>query len=167
MEDGRRDRAVGTYRVWEAVVAVCFLAFGSLVMYESRRLGASWGSDGPQAGYFPFYIGLIMGASAIGIIVQAVRKHDTGVFVNREQLKQVLVVLIPAAIYVGAVQLLGLYVASAIYIAAFMILLGKFSPVKSIVASLVIMGLFFAMFEVWFKVPLYKGVFNLLQFTGY
>jgi hypothetical protein len=29
------------------------------------------------------------------------------------------------------------------------------------------MAAFFAMFEVWFKVPLYKGTLNLLGFTGY
>jgi hypothetical protein len=66
-----------------------------------------------------------------------------------------------------AVQFVGLYVASAIYIALFMIFLGKFSPLKSAVAGLAVVTLFFFMFEVWFKVPLYKGVFNLLGFLGY
>jgi hypothetical protein len=66
-----------------------------------------------------------------------------------------------------AVQLVGLYIASAVYIALFMTLLGKYSPIKSTLAAVVIMVLFFLLFEVWFKVPLYKGAFNMLQFTGY
>jgi Tripartite tricarboxylate transporter TctB family len=70
-------------------------------------------------------------------------------------------------VYVFAVQFLGLYVASAIYIALFMIILGKYSKVKSIVVALAVVVLFFLMFEVWFKVPLFKGQFNLLGFTGY
>ena len=65
------------------------------------------------------------------------------------------------------VTVLGLYVASAIYVAAFMVVLGKFSYFKSITIALVMAVLLFLMFEVWFKVPLYKGEINLLQFTGY
>ena len=47
-------------RVMELVVAAAFLAVSVVVMYDSNRLGASWAADGPEAGYFPFYIGLIM-----------------------------------------------------------------------------------------------------------
>ena len=43
-------------------------------------------------------------------------------FVDSEQLKRVLSVLLPALLYVLAVQFLGLYVASAIYISLFMII---------------------------------------------
>jgi hypothetical protein len=163
---GADERGAPNFIV-EVVVALLVLALGVTILAGSWHLGSGWTSDGPGPGYFPFYIGLIMCISAAGIVVQAIRKHDTGVFVTPEQLKQVLIVLIPAAIYVGAVQLLGLYIASAIYIAGFMIGLGKFSPVKSVIAAVVIMVLFFAMFEVWFKVPLFKGAINLLQFTGY
>ena len=76
-------------------------------------------------------------------------------------------VLVPAAVFVLAAMFLGLYVASAIYIAAFMIVLGKYPPVKSVVLSVVIVAVFFLMFEVWFKVPLYKGRLDPLRFLGY
>ena len=105
--------------------------------------------------------------SGAGIAVKALRKRSTEPFVDRQQLRQVLTVLIPAAVYVGAVQVFGLYIASAVYIALFMWRLGKYSLVKSSIAAVIIMALFFFMFEVWFKVPLYKGTINLLQFTGY
>jgi hypothetical protein len=39
--------------------------------------------------------------------------------------------------------------------------------VKSVIAAVVIMAIFFLLFEVWFKVPLFKGEFNMLAFTGY
>lgn len=151
----------------ELVVALLVLALGLTVLIGSWSLGSKWTSDGPGSGYFPFYVALIMCISAVGIAWQAWRKHSREPFVDSEQLKRVLTVLIPAAIYVGAVQLFGLYVASAVYIALFMWRLGKFSPVKSTIAAVVIVSLFFFMFEVWFKVPLYKGEINLLQFTGY
>jgi hypothetical protein len=105
--------------------------------------------------------------SGAGIFVQALRKRPEGLFADTQQLKQVMIVLVPAAVYVLAVQLIGVYIASAIYIALFMTLLGKYSPVKSVIAAVVIMAIFFALFEVWFKVPLFKGEFNMLGFTGY
>jgi hypothetical protein len=161
-------RGIRTYVV-EAIVAVGVLLLGLTVLFGSRKLGSGWTTDGPGPGYFPFYIGIILCVSALGILYQAVlgKKRNTEIFVDNEQVKQVLVVLIPAIVYVGAVQLLGLYLASAIYIALFMIYLGKYSAAKSIAASLAIIVVFFCMFEVWFKVPLYKGMLNPLGFLGY
>ena len=151
----------------EFVVALLVLALGLTVLIGSWHLGSKWTSDGPGPGYFPFYIALIMCISGAGIAVKALRKRSTEPFVDSQQLRQVLTVLIPAAVYVGAVQVFGLYIASAVYIALFMWRLGKYSLVKSSIAAVIIMALFFFMFEVWFKVPLYKGTINLLQFTGY
>ena len=153
----------------DAVVAVCLIVVGVVEIVEARRLGADWASDGPGAGYFPFYIGLILAISGAAILVQALRarKTDDSTFVDSVQLKRVLSVLVPSAIYVAAIMLLGIYVASAIFITLFMIVLGKYSPAKSIVVGVAVNVLFFMMFEVWFKVPLYKGALEPLRFLGY
>ena len=156
-------------RTVELVVAALIFILGAVVVQGSRALGSGWTSDGPGAGYFPFYIGLILCIAALGVAFQAVVGKDksSGVFVDRTQLKKVLAVFLPALVYVGAVQFLGLYVASAIYIALFMIILGKFSPIKSVITGLVVTVVFFLMFEVWFKVPLFKGKLDPLSFLGY
>jgi hypothetical protein len=153
----------------EIVVAVIIFLFGALVVYDSVRLGHRWGDDGPQAGYFPFYIGVILCISTAVIVFQALaaktRSHE--VFVEYGQLKDILSVLIPAAIYVFGIQVIGIYVASAIYIALFMALLGKYSWINGVLTGVGVAAFFFAMFEVWFQIPLYKGWFNPLAFTGY
>lgn len=161
-------QGVATYKV-EAAVAFLILILGITVATGSWKLGAGWTTDGPGAGYFPFYIGLLLCIAALGVIFQAVfgKDKDTDIFVDNAQLKLVLSVFIPACVYVLGVQFLGLYIASAIYIALFMIILGKFSILKSVITSLVIIVLFFFMFEVWFKVPLFKGSLDLLAFLGY
>ena len=153
----------------DAVVAVLIFVFGVVLTVAAWRLGARWTSDGPGAGYFPFYIGLITIVASLGIFWQAVfsKSRDTRAFVDREQAGRVMSVLVPAAVYVLVAMFLGLYVASAIYIAVFMIVLGKYPRVKSVVLSVIIVAVFFLMFEVWFKVPLYKGVLNPLGFLGY
>ena len=164
--DAEPRTGIATYIV-EAVVAACVLIMGLVVVQGSRSLGSGWTSDGPGSGYFPFYIGLILCISGAGIMYQALKNKNTEVFVDQEQVKRVLSVLLPALVYVLVVQFIGLYVASAIYIALFMIILGKFSPIKSVITSLIVIVLFFFMFEVWFTVPLFKGQFNPLGFLGY
>lgn len=163
------SRTVVATNIVDAVVAVIVTLLGGLVIYGSRKLGSGWTSDGPGAGYFPFYIGLILCISGLGILYQALagKAKNTGAFVDREQLGRVMSVLIPALFYVGAIQLIGIYVASTIYIALFMVILGKYTWIKSIMAALVVNVLFFLMFEVWFKVPLFKGNYDLLSGLGY
>lgn len=166
---GGEARGPATFVV-EAAVAIAIMLLGIVVIYGSRELGASWTSDGPGSGYFPFYIGLIMTIAGAGIFYQALfgkQGRNRAVFVDSEQIKRVLSVLVPAGVYVFAVEFIGLYIASFLYIALFMVILGKFSWVKSVIAAFCVNALFFMMFEVWFKVPLYKGRFDMLSFLGY
>ena len=163
------DRSGVSTRSVEIAVALILFGVGALVVYDSYRLGSKWGADGPQSGYFPFYIGLLICIASFVTMTQAIRNPSivNKPFVLWGPFKRVLTVLVPAAIYVLAVKFVGLYVASAIYIAVFMVWLGKYSWWKSVVVGLVINALFFLMFEVWFKVPLFKGVLNPLGFLGY
>jgi Tripartite tricarboxylate transporter TctB family len=152
----------------DAVVALILCVMGVVVMFQARALGAGWTSDGPGAGYFPFYIGLVLAVSGAAIFVQSIRgRAKSETFVDSVQLKRVLQVLVPSVIYVGAIMALGLYVASALFIALFMIVLGKYSPLKSVIVGVAVNALFFVMFEVWFKVPLFKGSLDPLSFLGY
>lgn len=169
MESHEGERQGVATNIVDAVVAVLVLIMGGVVIYGSRKLGSEWTTDGPGAGYFPFYIGLILCISGVGVLYQALagKEKNTEVFVDRESLGRVMSVLIPAAVYVGAIQVLGIYVASAVYIALFMVILGKYSWFKSVIVAVAVNTLFFMMFEVWFKVPLHKGSLDPLGFLGY
>jgi hypothetical protein len=153
----------------EAVVAALLLLFGAVIAFESWRLGARWAEDGPGAGYFPFYIGLLICGASAGILFKALRSLGSNreVFVDNPSLKRVLQVLIPAVLYVLAVMFLGLYLASAIYIALFMVLLGGYTWLRSLLVGFGVAVVFFLMFEVWFKVPLFKGTLDPTGFLGY
>lgn len=167
--EGPQGRPVARNATVDAVVSACLVVLGIVVIVQARGLGAEWGSDGPGAGYFPFYIGLVLALCGAAIFVQSIRARptDTETFVDSVQLKQVLSVLLPSVVYVGAIMFLGLYVASALFIALFMIILGKYPVLKSVVIGVAVNALFFAMFEIWFKVPLYKGALDPLSFLGY
>lgn len=168
-ESGDGVRTGVATNIVDAVVAAILLALGIVVVISSWRLGAGWTTDGPGSGYFPFGIGILICISGAGTLFLSLfgKNKNTEVFVDREQITRVMQVFIPALVYVGAIEIFGIYLASAAYIILFMILLGKFSPIKSIIVGLGVNILFFAMFEIWFKVPLYKGSIDLLSFLGY
>jgi hypothetical protein len=163
MTEGGEDRPAFGQRSAEIVVAAIFLVLGAIVVYDSVRLGARWGSDGPQAGYFPFYIAVLMCiASAINLVLAFLKKGDTRAFVGVGQLKLVLSVLVPSILYAGLIAAMGIYVASAIFVAFFMRWLGKYPWWKVAAVSIGNSVVFFLIFEMWFKVPLPKGWFERL-----
>ena len=145
--------------VVDLVVAIIIFLAGALVGYDSFRLGAGWSADGPQAGYFPFYIAVLICISSAVVGVQAALRlaRDTHVFVERHLLKQVMVILLPSTAYVFGVQLIGIYVSSAVFIGLFMRLFGKYTWLRSAVVGIAVSVISFVMFEIWFTIPLPKG----------
>lgn len=153
------DQSTVTTRVMELVVAGVFMAVAAVVMLDSVRVGMGWAFDGPQAGYFPFYIGLLLfGASAVTFAVNLVgRNANTSNFVERASLRLVLKVLGPTVVYIGVMYLVGIYVASAFYIGGFMMWLGKYSLARTIPVAVSIPLVLFWLFEIAFLIPLPKG----------
>jgi len=137
-------------------------------VFDSVRLGARWGEDGPQAGYFPFYIGALVCLSAlVNFAVALFSRKDAGRdFVELDKLKLVLAVLVPASVYVATIGWIGIYVSSAVFIAFFMRWLGKYVWWKVAVVSVGTVVVFFLIFESWFKVPLPKGPLENLLGVG-
>lgn len=170
VKDQEIGAAVVSNRTMEITVAAVLLLFGATFLYSSYRLGFRWSVDGPQSGFFPFYVSLFICGASIAVLIQAFFGRDPAAgkaFVDTVQMKQVLWVLIPSAVYVLGIQSIGIYVASAIYITLFMRLLGKYSWAKSVALGIAINVIFFAMFEMWFRVPLFKGYWNPTAWTGF
>jgi hypothetical protein len=155
--------------VIEVIVAVALFVLGAVVAYNSWLLGAGWKEDGPGAGYFPFYIGLLICISSAVVGYGAFKhvKADGKVFVTYGQLKLVMTVLLPALVFAAAVQILGIYVGGFLFIGGFMLGVGKYPWGKSALIGFAVMTVAFLMFEVWFKVPLFKGALQPLRFLGY
>ena len=159
MTEGTGARPAIKTRTMEIAVAIFILLCGAIVIFDSARLGAKWGEDGPQAGYFPFYIGAILCiASVINLLAAlAAARREKSDFVELSKLKLVFSVLIPTAVYAALIGPLGLYLASTLFIAFFMRWLGKYPWWLVAAVSIGNSVGFFIVFEVWFKIPLPKG----------
>src|ERR1700688_922386 len=114
--------AVADTRVVDVTVSLLLLALALTLGFDNWRTGIAWDSTGPQAGYFPFYLSVILGgASLYGLVVTVLaRKETSETFVTRAQLWRVMAVFVPTALFCLATQYLGLYVASFLLIAGFM-----------------------------------------------
>jgi putative tricarboxylic transport membrane protein len=159
------DRAAFRRKSAEIAVAALFFVFGAIVIYDSVRLGIGWQEvHGPRPGYFPFYIGLLICIASLVNVAYALRvrpEHDKA-FVQVGQLKMVLTVLIPTAIFAALVTWIGIYVSGALFIGFFMYWLGKYPWWKTIFVSVLTVAVFYLIFEYWFLVPLPKGPFEAL-----
>lgn len=152
-------RLVST-RAMDIVVALLFLAVSALVIADSARLGFRWQEGiGPGAGYFPFYVALIMGgASSINLVRALVQARVPGeTFVSRPAFAQVLAVLLPLLAFVAAIAVIGIYVSAAIFITLFMMYFGRYALYRSAPVGLAVALVLFFLFEKWFLVPLPKG----------
>lgn len=159
MSESSSGRPALRYKTAELSVAAFFFALGAIVIYDSMRLGARWVEDGPQAGYFPFYLGAIICVASVITFVMALVSGAAGqrTFVEVGQAKLVLSVLLPSAVFVALVGWLGIYLAGFLFVAFFMRWLGKYPWWKVAAVSLGNSVVFYLIFEVWFLVPLPKG----------
>lgn len=147
-----------SHRSVEAGVAVVVGILGLITILGSLKVGIGWGDEGPKAGFFPFYIGLVIIISSVVNLFQLfAAEHDNAVFATWVQIYKVLTVVIPTAVYVAFIPFAGIYVASALLIGLFMVWLGKYSPVVAIPTAIGMPIFFFVTFERWFLVPLPKG----------
>jgi putative tricarboxylic transport membrane protein len=158
---GESPSVVST-RTVEIVVATVVLCFAGVMFVDNWRTGMGWAPDGPQAGYFPGYLSVMMGGACLWWLASVVLKRPQRTspprsFVDREQLGRVLKVFVPTLAFCVVTQFLGLYVASFLLIAGFMRFVGRIAWWKSLVTSLLFAVTMFLVFDLAFDVLMPKG----------
>jgi putative tricarboxylic transport membrane protein len=150
--------AVTTTRSAEVVTYLILLALASVLAFDNWRSGMGWAKDGPQSGYVPFYLCMILGgASIFGLASIFLKRTAAKTFVTRDQLRRVMQVFIPTLLFCVVTQWLGIYVASFLLVAGFMRFIGRIALWKSLVTSFVFAAIMFATFEIAFDVIMPKG----------
>ena len=156
--------AVATARTVEIVVYALLLALALVLGFDNWRSGAGWAKDGPQSGYLPFYLCIILaGASLFGLGLTVVkRSEEAKTFVNRDQLRRVLQVFVPTFLFCVLMQWLGIYVASFLLIAGFMRFVGRIAWWKSLLTAFLFTLVMFVTFDIAFDVIMPKGPIEAL-----
>jgi hypothetical protein len=151
--------AVTTARTVEVVVYLLLLAIAMLLGFDNWRSGMGWAKDGPQTGYVPFYLCVILAAASVyGLGVAFLRRSEAAkTFVTRDRLRRVLQVFVPTFLFCALTQWLGLYVASFLLVAGFMRFVGRIALWKSLLTSFLFAVIMFATFQIAFDVIMPMG----------
>lgn len=144
----------------EIGVVIVFIALGGLVFYDAIRLGPGWGESGPQPGFFPFVLAILLVIGALGVLAVTLKKPDRKPFFEvSQEVADLLKVGIPIVIAVTAIRWLGLYVTSGIYLALFMAWYGKFRWYQALAAGLILPVVLWLTLREGFNISMPMSVF--------
>src|ERR1700756_2033347 len=151
--------AVTTSRTADIVVSLLLLGLALMLGYDNWRTGIGWDETGPQPGYFPFYLSVILGAASLYGLGAALlsRKEALEAFFPRAQLGRGMAVFVPTLLFCLVTQFLGLYVASFVLIGGFMRLVGRVAWWESLLTAFFFTAIMFVPFDIVFDVIMPKG----------
>ncbi len=148
----------------DIIVALGLMVIGLLVIWDSVKLGFGWGISGPEAGFFPFYMGVGTVICTFFIVLKAIKiykKEGPGKpLVEEGGMTQILWVLVPAIGMVLLTELIGLHLATVLYLAFYMGWVGKMHWGKVAVLSIVVPLCIYILFDRVFLIPLPEGVWG-------
>src|SRR3954468_24334928 len=139
-----------TRRTLEIATASTLGLFAAGVIGGSLQLNTGWAATGPQSGYVPLRLGVLLLVVSALLLLQAVRSEAGEAFATREQLQRSLSLLLPTIVMAVAMAFLGVYVTGAVYLAYMARVHGGFRWSRAVALGLVATALFFLTFEIWF-----------------
>src|SRR5258708_6070574 len=148
-------------RALELATAVLTGSFGVAVAVSSLDNGIGWSSAGVDSGTFPFVIGLVIVLGSLYNLVRGVLPATSlasvPLAITRIELRRLAGLFVPAAIFVAAIPLLGMYLASALYIFAVLAIPRHQSLLRSLAMAAATALALYVVFERMFQVSLPHG----------
>jgi putative tricarboxylic transport membrane protein len=140
--------------------ALLLLALAALVAWESLKLDIGWGLNGPQGGFFPFWLAVGLGVCCLVILAQTVWNPSPAMgppLVKPGGWVPLLKVAVPATAMVALTEMIGLYGAAALYIGFYMRWIGKHHWLLVLAVSVGVPLASYVIFDKWFLIPMPKG----------
>ena len=161
-QDPSASRVLATRRTLEVIAAVLALAFGVTIVLGALEYHVGWSDRGPEPGYFPFWMGLVVIVGGGGALFEAVfsrRYANAPVAISTDQARRIAAFLLPILgfLVVALIFKLGLYVAMVAYMLTVMLWQGRYRLRTALAVSFGAAAVFYFMFELWLHVPLLKG----------
>ena len=143
-------------RSLELATAALTGIFGLAVVISSLDNGVRWSAAGVDAGTFPFLIGLtILFGSLFNLVRGVLQRHE--IAVTWANFLRLALLFVPAAIYIGIIPLIGMYLASGLYMFVSLMLRDRKSLVKPLLISTVTPLALYLVFDRLFLVSLPHG----------
>jgi len=148
-------------RALELATAVLTGGFGVAVVVSSLDNGIGWSTAGVDAGTFPFLTGIIIVLGSLYNLVRGVLPAATpasvAVAITPLELRRLAGLFVPAAIFVAAIPLLGMYLASALYVFAVLAVPRHQSVPVALATAIATALALYVVFERMFQVTLPHG----------
>lgn len=143
----------------EFITAVLFIIIALVVLGDALRLGRGWTPDGPQAGFVPFYMGLLMLGCSIALLVRSIKfmTGEEGFFVSPAGRWEAVRIFFTATLLTISIVYMGVYISTFAYCILFSKWLGKHRwPAVIAFSVIMVLAIFYGM-EKGLKIPLPKS----------
>lgn len=150
-----------TNRAVDTGVITVFLLLCLLVLYESVRLGAGWAESGPDAGFFPFSLAILLFLGVLGVSYFDLYRHPDNrpFFGASDEVVDVLKVGVPIAIVVFVMRWLGLYITAGLYIGLFMAWYGRFRWFSALAGAILLPLILWLLLAKGFNIHMPQSMF--------
>lgn len=162
------DRPLLARNTAEIGFAAIVFALGAVLVAGARQLDTGWDDFGPQAGYFPLRIGLVLMAASllIGVLAWRASRDGSGVagedFVGPTALRRMVLFYLPLVGLVAGTLTIGVYAAAFLYLVVATGVVGRVDWRRTLAVATAAPVLLFLLFERLFKAPLPKGPLEAL-----
>lgn len=118
-----------------------------------------WGEGGPGSGFLPFWLGVVMAALAVLLLVRKPIGGAVDWLPRGEGRKRVLVVIGATAVFIAALKIIGMVLGTALYLIVLMRFLGRHRWPLTLAVAAGAAGINYLVFAYWLRVPFPEGMF--------
>ncbi len=149
-----------TNATMEYVVCALLLGMGVVLFQEALRLGPGWGWSGPDPGFFPFVMTVMMTGGALVTVFLVWLKPDRRPFFEvSQEIVDLVKVATPILVAVFILRYAGIYITAGLYIGFFMVWYGKFKWYWGLVGAIALPVVLWAVLTKGFNIPMPMSMF--------
>lgn len=151
-------------------IALLLLGIATLVIVEGVRLGFGWAADGPESGFFPFWIAVVLAICVLielrRLLVLHLGHAPARRLMPEGAWKPIAWVLGPAAGMAAATELVGLHLAAALYLGFYMRATARVRWSTTLAVAILVPAALYVALDKLFLVPMPQGLWGgkLLRF---
>ncbi len=142
----------------ELILAAGFLLLAGIVIGDMYRTGSGWTEYGPDAGFVPFWEGVLLMVSAIIILISGLKqKGGENFFVSKEGFWEAVRISFTSVLFTVGIVFLGVYFSTFLFSILFARWLGKHRWISCVVFAVIITAFIYFGMEKGLKITLPKS----------